>query len=245
MLPADAMALGWGGSAALLAGLAKTGLPGAGILAVPLMALVFPARLSVGALLPLLIAADLFAVLFFRRHADWSRLLELAPPVALGLVAGAIGLHYLTDIYLKPVLGLLVLSLLALEGGRRRFGWTQAPHRPWVTGAIGAAAGFATMIGNVAGPIMSVYFIAKGLDKHRFMGTSAWFFCVLNLVKAPWYGWQGMITRETLTFDVWLLPAVAVGALAGRWLFERLSAAVFQALVLVLAGAAALRLVWL
>ncbi len=58
-----------GGLAAFLIGMAKCGVPGLGIMAVPLMAAVFPARESVGALLPILIAGDLIAISFFRRQA--------------------------------------------------------------------------------------------------------------------------------------------------------------------------------
>jgi len=50
-----------------LVGVSKTGIPGIGILVVPLLASVLPARVSVGVLLPMLIFADIFAVSYYRR----------------------------------------------------------------------------------------------------------------------------------------------------------------------------------
>jgi hypothetical protein len=49
---------------AILVGVAKTGVSGMAILVVPLIAMVFPAKESVGALLPMLIAGDILAVIY-------------------------------------------------------------------------------------------------------------------------------------------------------------------------------------
>lgn len=230
--------------AGLLAGLAKTGVPGIGILAVPLVAMIFPGKLSVGALLPLLIAADIFAVAWYRRHADWPRLLELFPCVIVGIVAGALVLFWMEGSYFKPFLGALVLALLALELLRNRFGWTHLPHQRWFTVLSGSLAGFATTVGNVAGPVMNIYLIAKGLPKHNMMGTLAWYFLIFNCVKVPIYLGLGLITGETLRFDAKMIPAVIAGALLGRWIMGRISPKWFKVVVLGLAGLAALRLLW-
>ena len=69
-------------------GITKTGIPGLGPVIVPLMASVFPARASTGVLLPLLIAADVFAVVRYRRHAVWRHLVRMLPWTLGGVVAG-------------------------------------------------------------------------------------------------------------------------------------------------------------
>ncbi len=73
---------------ALIGGGAKTGIPGLGILAVPLMALVLPARESTGILLGILILSDLFAVVYHRHNARWPYVLRLLPAAFAGIVAG-------------------------------------------------------------------------------------------------------------------------------------------------------------
>ena len=227
----------------LIAGLAKTGLPGCGILAVPLIAMIFPAKLSVGALLPLLIVADVCAVIFYHRHAQWKKLLELFPCVLGGIALGAFVLWKIESTQLKPLLGALILALLALELVRRRFGWHNFPHRPWFVILMGNLAGFATTLGNVAGPVMNIYFISRGFKKNEFMGTAAWYFLIFNCVKIPIYAGLGMINQATLKFDLFMLPAVLAGALAGRLLLGVVPQGAFNYVVLALAALAAVRLI--
>ena len=61
----------------------------------------------------------------------------------------------------------MVLGMLALELVRRRFGWTEVSHRWWFVLATGLLAGFTTTVGNLAGSVMSIYLISKGLLKNR------------------------------------------------------------------------------
>lgn len=227
---------------ALLVGFSKTGVPGLGILIVPLMALVFPAKQSVGALLPMLIVGDIFAVTFYRRHAHWNKLWPLFPWVLAGTLPGAWALKQFGNEQLQPALGWLVLGMIAIEVARRRGNWDHLPHH-WAFAAVtGLAAGFATTLGNVAGPIMTLYFLSRGLDKNEFFGTAAWFFLIVNVSKIPIFAGLGMISADTLRFNLWMLPAIALGAAAGRWTLPRIPQRAFATLVMVLAAGAAARL---
>jgi uncharacterized membrane protein YfcA len=231
--------------AALLVGLSKTGVPGVGIPAILLMAEAFAGseKLSVGALLPILLVGDVLAVAFYREHTQWNRLWGLFPFVVAGMVPGALVLVWVDHQQFKIVLGFLILALLALEVGRRRLGWTELPGRWWFGAATGLVAGFGTTVGNAAGPVMSIYLIARGLRKEQFMGTWAWFFFIVNLSKVPIYVGLGMMTPATLRYDVAIVPAAVAGALLGKRLFVVVPQNVFNVLVLLLAAVAALRLV--
>ncbi len=228
--------------AALVVGLSKTGVPGVGILAAVIMVSVFPAKQSVGALLPMLVAGDVLAIAYYRRHADWRRVLELLPSVVAGMAAGALVLDRLDSQQLKPFLGALILLLLILELLRRRMGWTKVPHNVWFVIVMGALAGFTTTVGNVGGPVMNIYLISKGLSKERFMGTIAWYFFIINCSKVPVFYFLGMIDNQTLSFDLVMIPGIIIGAVAGRYILAWIRADLFKLLVLVLAAAAALRL---
>lgn len=230
--------------AAFLVGMAKTGVPGLGILVVPLLAWIFPAKTSVGTLLPLLLLGDVAAVLLFRRHADWRVLRQLAPWTVAGMAAGAWALYQLEDELLRPLLGFLILLLVAIELGRKRLAWLNVPHQAWFTGGAGMLTGFATTIGNVAGPVMNIFLIGKGFDKKAFMGTVAWFFLLINASKVPLFVSLGMIRPDTLKFDLLVAPAALAGAFAGRRLLHALSDKAFHTLVLILAVAAGLRLLF-
>lgn len=234
------------GAAAFLVGFAKTGVTGLGILIVPLMASVFPARKSVGALLPMLLFADLFAVTYFRRHARWPLLLRLLPWVAPGMAVGYVALRNVTNAQLAPMLGSLVLILIALNALKARLGTRleeRLPRQLWFSALMGFLAGFATTIGNVAGPIMSVYLISMGLKKRQFMGTGAWYYLIVNALKVPLNSSLGLITAASLEFDLRCAPVIALGAGTGLLVFERIPQTWFNRAILALAAVAALRLV--
>jgi len=239
-------ALLMGAAAALLVGFSKTGMPGAAIPAVALMAEAFPeqTRLSVGALLPILLVGDLFALGYYRRHADWTRLLELVPYVLVGMIPGYLVLATVPDGILRRLLGAIVLGLLGIQLARQWLGWQPLPDRRWLVGGTGLLAGFGTTVGNAAGPVMSIYLVGQKLGKQEFLGTAAWFFFVVNLSKIPGFVLLGMITPRTLTFDLLVAPVVMIGALIGVSVLKRLPQGVFNALVLCLAGVAAVRLLF-
>lgn len=241
--PTSAILLGV--AAALLIGFSKTGMPGAGIPAVALMAEVFRenTKLSVGAVLPLLILGDFFAIAYYRRHADWRRLLTLCPYVVAGMLPAYLVLRFVDDDLLRVAIGVLILVLLLLHVVRRRYGFQRLAEHWWFTAITGVLAGFATTVSNAAGPVMGIYLISQHADKHQFLGTSAWFFFLVNVSKIPGYAALAMFTGKTLTFDLLLVPVVAAGAIIGVRILKRIPQAVFDVLVLALAGVAAVRMV--
>jgi uncharacterized protein len=230
-----------GALCALLVGMAKTGIPGLGILVVPVMVYVVgEPRLAPGALLPLLCAADLFAVAYYRRHAVVWRLWELFPWVAIGIVAGSVVLWTIAGERLRPLVGAIVLVMVLAHVARKVLPSEVTPD--WRRAAVfGITAGFATTIANAAGPVMNLYLLSMALPKDEFMGTGAWYFLIVNLIKVPIYIYQKepMITMDTLRFDAVLLPAVVVGALCGRFLYAHIPQRAFEWTVLSLAAVAA------
>ena len=225
-------------------GVAKTGVPGLGILAVPLFVIaVGDARLSAGWLLPLLLMADLFAVGYYRKHNAAQALFTLAPGVLGGMALGALVLRYPERI-LRPVVGGIILGILVLFLLRRR-GVELAPaSKRWTAGIFGTAAGFATMVANAAGPVMNVYLLSRQVPREEFVATGAWFFFVINLIKLPVYTVQGLIRPSSLLFDLALAPWVVAGACAGRKVLAVIPESVFVASVTVLSFLAALLLFW-
>ena len=72
----------------ILIGMAKAGLSAVAMPVVPILAGIFGARLSTGILLPMLSIADVFAVKYYHRHAQWRYILRLLPWAVLGIVLG-------------------------------------------------------------------------------------------------------------------------------------------------------------
>ena len=230
----------WGGAllgvAAIAVGLAKTAIPGGGILPVALFATVLPARTSTAALLLLLIVGDAFALIAYRRHADWPTLLRLAPAVVVGLLAGFAFLAIGNDDVVRRAIGVILLAMIAVTLWRRtrqgRADAAPAEHGMVAASGYGALAGFTTMVANAAGPVMSMYFLAMRTPVRAFLGTSAWFFAIVNVFKLPFLAGIGLFDAHVLLMDALLVPLVILGAFGGLWLARRMDQRVFDRIVI-------------
>ena len=231
-------------SGALL-GLSKTGIPGVAILAVALMAYVFPndTKMSVGVVLPILIFCDFFAIAWYRRDADWHGLWRMFPFVVAGILPAWWLLGRLPDHVFRIGLGAMILVLLAMEWGRRRLAIDLQPKSGVFTGVMGVLAGFSSTIANAGGPVMTIYLLSRGMDKTRFVGTCAWFFFLLNLSKVLPTWDQGLITTETLMLNLWMLPTALIGVFAGIWILPRIDQRRFEQIVWTLTAVSAVMLI--
>lgn len=250
--------------AALCLGMSKTGFTGMSMLGIALMAEVWPARESTGVILPMLIFGDFFAVILFSRHALWPEVWRILPPAVLGVVIGFRIFRLLPGAIFGPVIGWIILVLVCLqlwqrsEAASRRLEELSGPSpnsakgdqglgnfgRTSLRWSLGSLAGITTMLANAAGPVMTVYLLMMRLTKYEFMGTSAWFYCIINLTKLPFSYSLGVINLSSLGFNLILLPAVVAGALAGRWLLKLVPQLWFERILLASAALAAVRLIW-
>lgn len=221
------------GVAALVAGLGKTAIPGSATVSVVLFAAVLPARTSTAAMLLLFIVGDVFALIAYRRHAHWPTLLRLAPAVVAGLVLGFLFLAYGDDRIVRRAIGVILLLMIAVTLWRRRQA-AKAVGGPMLGITYGTMAGFTTMVANAGGPVMSMYFLATRTPVQVFLGTSAWFFAIVNLVKVPFLAGIGLFTPQVLLMDLLLTPLVVIGALVGLKLAKRMPQQLFDRLVIIL-----------
>jgi len=231
---------------AVMMGITKIGIPGLGILVVPLMAGVLPARSSVGVLLGILILADLFAAGYHRHNAKWIHVLRLLPAAFAGIAAGYFGLKVVNDEQLKPIIGGIVLVMLGINYWRTRTKGkdTAIPTQWWFAVGLGFMAGVTTMMANAAGPIMIIYLLAMRLTKIEFVGTGAWFFFVVNWLKVPFSANLDLMTAASVKLDLMMLPFIAAGAVIGIFFLKRIPQKAFTAVVQVLAAAAAVKLLF-
>lgn len=227
--------------ATLIFGVSKTALPPIGILGVATAALVLPAVPSAGIVLPVLIVGDLCALLLYARRADWRILLGLLPTVVVGLGLGFACLEFLTPTQGARVIGALLVVSGAGEALRRWLVGRRGVEAPTAPGGgfrviqwlLGVVAGFSTMVANAGGPAMSLYLSRARLPALTFLGTSAWYFFVINVVKVPFSVGLGLISAHSLVISAALLPGLLVGALIGSRIAGRIPQRAFDAIVLV------------
>lgn len=223
--------------AAVFVGLGKTALPGVVSVAVAMFAAVLPAKESTALLLILLLVGDIIAVWVYFKTCDWRTLFRLIPSVVIGVACGAAFLYFASDGVVRRSIGIIVLTLTFLTlafmhacGEKMK----KAVARSGVRGIYGALGGFTTMSANSGGPVMSMYFLASGFDVRRFLGTQAWFFFLINLVKLPFSAGIGLVTREVMTVALILAPVVIISCAVGKLVAYRINQNLFNAIVIVL-----------
>ncbi|MFF5565671.1 sulfite exporter TauE/SafE family protein [Streptomyces sp. NPDC012623] len=249
-------------TAAALVGFSKTAVSGANTVSLAVFAAVLPARESTGVLLPLLIVGDVLAVLSYRRHAHWPTLWRLFPAVAAGVLVGTVFLAWADDTEVRTSIGAILLLMAgvtmwrrrgaakaeAAENGRAGDGPAEdgpvadpgGPASPgargtagsFTSGSYGVLGGFTTMVANAGGPVMSLYLLSAGFRKLGFLGTSAWFFLIVNTSKLPFSVGLGLIDGPSLLLDAALVLFVVPGALIGKAWVNRIDQRLFERLVI-------------
>lgn len=203
--------------AALSIGMSKTGVQGIMLMIVPFMAMAFGAKESTGVILPMLCMADIIAVAYYKRIADWKIVAKLLPTAVLGFFL-AIGVDNLIPAgQFRQLMGWTLMLALIVMLWSEIFGkenrWM---HKWWYAALFGLLGGFTTMIGNAAGPVMSVYLLSMRKEKMEYIGINAWFFLVVNLLKVPLqaFVWEN-ITWQSFSLNLLMLPVIGIGAFLG------------------------------
>lgn len=224
--------------------MAKTGLGGLGLLIVPILAGIFGPRASTGILLPMLIMADVFAVWYYHGHANIRLLIKLAPATISGILIAVWVGDLVNDQQFGIILAIIIIMGLAILIWRERKQSAKAiPHNWAFASAVGLTGGFTTMIGNAAGPIMSIYFLSLNLNKNKFIGTLAWFFLLVNIFKVPFhiFVWN-TLTVDSIKFNLLVLPVIILGAYIGIKIVKLIPEKPYRIFVVVSSALAALKL---
>jgi uncharacterized protein len=224
--------------------MAKTGVHGAGMITVPMLAAVFGGKLSSGIMLPILVMADVMGVWYYHRHASWSHLKILFPWAAAGVVLGTILGQFINDEAFRLTMAIIVVAGVVIMIWLERDRSKEIPTNKLFGATSGVLGGFTSMIGNLAGPVMSVYLLASRLPKNEFIGTAAWFFLVINWFKVPFhvFAWH-TITGDILLLDLLTLPVIGLGAWLGVLITKSLSEKSYRWFIIVMTLVAAVYMV--
>ncbi|MDR1102838.1 MAG: sulfite exporter TauE/SafE family protein [Tannerella sp.] len=220
---------------AFFIGMSKTGIQGINMLMIPLMALAFGAKPSTGVILPMLCFSDLLAVAYYRRSAEWKYIFRLLPSALGGFVLAMAVDSFVPPAQFKHLLAACLTVVMAVmvwsERGKRE---NRLTERWWYGPAFGLLGGFTTMIGNAAGPVMAIYLLSVRLPKYAFVGTSAWFFLVINYLKIPIqvFAWHN-ITASSLLLNLYTVPFMLAGAVAGIYVVRKLPEKGFRSVITV------------
>jgi uncharacterized protein len=220
---------------AFIIGLSKAGLKGIDMLNVTIMTIVFGGKASTGIVLPLLCVADILAVKYYHRHAQWPHVIKLMPWMVIGILVGVfVGKDLNEAVFRKVMATIIVLTvviMLVMEFRKTVI----VPGNKLFTAGMGLVSGFTTMLGNLAGAFSNIYFLAMRLPKNDFIGTAAWVFLLINLFKLPFqvFYWKN-ITATSLLTDLALVPFLILGFWCGLKLVARIKDDLYRQVVIVL-----------
>ena len=224
-------------SAALILGIAKSGIKGFAILIVTGLALVYGAKESTGILMPLLICGDILAVIYYKRHVKWVYLIKLLPWMVAGVLVGVVLGKDLPEDLFKSGMAVIILISVAMMYYWERKKEIKIPNHLSFAALMGMMAGFTTMVGNLAGVFSNIYFLAIKLPKNEFIGTAAWLFFIINLFKVPFHIWSwGTINLASFQISLSLIPAVILGFMFGVSIVKKLKNDRYRQLILLLTG---------
>ena len=222
------------GLAVFLLGLSKAGIKGIGIIIVVILAFVFGEKTSTGILLPMLICADILAVIYYNQHAQWKYIFKLLPMMVVGVLVGVWIGNDISEAIFKRLMAIIIISLVILMFISESRKSTSVPKSKLFSWIMGFLAGFTTMIGNLAGPVSNIYFLATRLPKNEFIGTAAWLFFIVNVFKLPFhfFVWK-TATTETLVLNSVLVPVVILGFFVGVSIVKLISNLNYRRFILI------------
>ena len=232
-------------TAAVVIGLSKAGIKGIAIVNVTLMAIAFEAKESTGIVVPLLVFGDIFAVIYYNRHTQWSYIIRFLPWMVLGVLTGVFIGNDLDEKTFKIGMAIIILVSVGMMYWWDRRKSKSVPTHWLFAGTVGTIAGITTMIGNLGGAFSNIYFLAMRVPKNQFIGTAAWLFLIINILKLPLhiFVWQ-TITIETLLFDLKLIPGIILGIIIGIKVVKLIKEDFYRKMILVLTALGALMILF-
>lgn len=205
------------------------------------MAIAFEAKQSTGIVLPLLVIADIFAVIYYNRHTQWKYVAKFLPWMILGIILGSMVGMDLAENAFKIFMAIIIFFTVGFIVWWDQKKTKTVPTHWAFSSGVGTLAGFTTMVGNLAGPISNIYFLAMRLPKNHFIGTAAWLFLIINVFKLPFhfFVWE-TISKETLLLDLKLIPGIMLGFLVGIKVVKMINEEFFRKMILILTALGAI-----
>ncbi len=230
--------------ATLLVGASKGGLPGVGVLGVPVLAQAVSPVVAAGLLLPLLVVSDWYGLWMYRKNFDLRVIKLMVATGIIGLLIGWATAHITNDAIVKLIVGLIGLfycvdAILKLK--REVKPTTENIPRATFWGSI---AGFTSFVAHAGGPPYQMYVLPLKLDKMTYAGTTTIVFAIINVLKLPPYWMLGQINLTSLEICAWLTPVALIGAFLGFHLTRLLPEKLFFRLVEIALFLLSIKLIW-
>ena len=154
--------------------------------------------------------------------------------MVIGVLVGVWVGDFVSETVFKRVMAIIIIASIGIMLFFEKRSTANIPKNKVFSNSVGFLAGFSTMIGNLAGPISNIYFLAMRLPKNEFIGTGAWLFFIINVFKLPFhfFVWK-TVTKESLVLNLTLIPAIVIGFFIGARLVKRISNVNYRRFIIV------------
>lgn len=230
--------------AAMLVGLSKGGLPLAGMLGVPILALVVSPVEAAGLLLPIFVVSDVFGLWAYRREFSGRNLMILVPSSIVGIGLGWATAAWISEAAVTLMVGLIGL-IFCVDRLRMR-GRDPAPRPADVPRGTfwGLITGFTSFVSHSGAPPFQFYVLPQHLPKMIYAGTATILFAIVNAVKLVPYWALGQLSLANLTKVLALFPPAIAATLIGVQLTRWIPEVIFFRLILATLAVVSVRLVY-
>lgn len=171
---------------------------------------------------------------------DKKVLIKILPLTILGIIAAVIFGNNISDELFKRSMGIIIFIigvLTLLKNFKIDFS-----KLSFLFGFLGGIAAF---IGNVSGPMMSIYLLNIEMDREKFLGTRTWFYFIINLIKVTLYVLVlKNIQIETFKLTSIAVPFVFVGVFLGKYFIEKMNQNMFEKFILIISMISGLKLIF-
>jgi uncharacterized protein len=226
-------------------GFAKGGFNALGAIFAPLLTLVIPnVAVALGVLLPMVMVGDAIAIWFYWRDWDMRLVLQLLPGAIVGALVGTALLVYVPANAMRWILALFTLSLVAYKVAGDTIQSLRYKPRAWHGPAVGGFTGLASALFSSGGPVFNSYLLLQACEPRVFIGTTALFFALLNLIKVPGYLISGFINLPLMVSFWWVFLFIPLGIWVARQVIVRIKPAAFEWVIMVLLVFSSGMLMW-
>jgi uncharacterized protein len=235
-----------------LVGLSKAGFGGGlGILTTPLAVIAFSRMektpvFAIGVVLPLLCAADMFSIYYYRGKARRENLKFLLPGVVLGTIIGLLLIDKFSPRQMNVAIGIICIGFVLFQLAKEKIFAAEGTFAPnhAIGFPCGVGAGITSTFANGAGPLVAMFLIPQRLPKEVYVATTALVFAWINWIKVAFFVPADIITLETLRASAMLLVFVPLGVWAGLWLNRMIPEKLFVKFVYAFTFITGLQLLW-
>ncbi len=220
--------------AVIMLGLSKGGFSGIGMVATPLLALLLPPLEAAAILLPIILLQDAMSCWVYRRVWDPWNLKVMLPGAVVGVAAAWLFAAHVSEAIIRLSVGLIALSFALNSWLRRNRPAVTVPPKVTYGVVWGGLAAFTSTLVQIGGPPYFAFMLPQRLEKMLFVGTTVWFFALVNLMKVAPYFALGQFSTSGLATSVVLIPLAVVSNMAGVWLVRVTPEALFYKITNVL-----------